>query len=136
MDKRLFWMSVLFFVAFALFTLYVFFTGPINRITRAAEDSTPSVQQSLIFAWPLELEANGTAETEVTVFIRNTDNKALAEQPVTIVSSVGTVKESQMSTDSEGKALFHVSSDTVGVAQIKAFVDNKKLLRKITVQFK
>lgn len=128
-------MSVLFFVAFALFAGYVFFTGPINRITRAAEDTEPSLQQSLIFAWPLNVEANGNAETEVTVFIRNNDNKALEEQLVKIASSLGTVEEGQVLTDADGKATFHISSDAVGVAEIEAFVDNRRLLRNITVQF-
>lgn len=135
MDKRLLWMSVLFFVAFAVFTGYVFFNGSINRITRAAEDTAPSLQQSLIFAWPLTVEANGNAETEVSVFIRNNDNKALDAQLVKISSSLGTVQEGQILTDAEGKATFHVSSEAVGVAQIEAFVDNRRLLRNITVQF-
>ena len=135
MDKRLLWMSILLIVAFTLFTAYVFFSEPINRIARAAEDTTPSLQQSLVFAWPLSLEANNNAETEVSVFIRNSDNKALAEQQVKISSSIGSVKEGQVLTDTEGKATFHVSSGAAGVAQIEAFVDNRRLLRNITVQF-
>jgi hypothetical protein len=135
MDKRLLWMSVLFFVAFVFFAAYVFFNGPINRITRAAEDTTPSLQQSLLFAWPLTVEANGAAETEVTIFVRNNDNKALEEQLVKIATSLGSVSEGQVVTDADGKAIFHVSSDAVGVAQIEAFVDNRRLLRNITVQF-
>src|SRR5680860_1427475 len=119
MDKRLLWMSILFFVAFVFFAAYVFFNGSTNRITRAAEDTNPSVQQSLIFAWPLTIEANGNAETEVSVFIRNGDNKALDEQLVKIASSLGTVQEGQVLTDTEGKATFHVSSEAVGVAQIE-----------------
>ena len=135
MDKRLLWMSILLIIAFTLFTGYVFFSEPINRIARASEDTTPSLQQSLIFAWPLSLEANDNAETEVSVFIRNSDNKALAQQQVKISSSIGSVTEGQVLTDTEGKATFHVSSDVVGVAQIEAFVDNRRLLRNITVQF-
>ena len=135
MDKRLLWMSAFFFLAFVLFAGYVFFTGPINKLARASEDTEPSLQQSLIFAWPLTLEANGNEETEVSVFIRNNDNKALSEQPVKIATSLGDIQEQQVLTDPEGKALFHISSNKSGVAQIEAFVDNRRLIRKITVQF-
>ncbi|MDA1317016.1 MAG: Ig-like domain-containing protein [bacterium] len=135
MDKKLLWMSIILVLAFTLFASYVFFGGSLTNLARASEETEPSLQQSLIFAWPLNVPANGTAETEVTVFIRNNESKGLNEQQVKIASSIGTVKEGEIITDAEGKAVFHVSSSVVGVAEIEAFVDNKRLLRKISVQF-
>lgn len=135
MDKKLLGLSMLFVGAFAVFAVSIFFNGSFNRLTRAEEDTAPSVQKSLLFAWPLDVVADGQTQTEITVFIRNDQGKGLVNQPVSILSSVGTVKEPSVSSDVDGKAIFHISSVQPGVAEIQGFVNNKKLLRTITVQF-
>jgi len=135
MDKRLLWMSVSFFIVFLLFSAYVFFTGSITTLTRAAEDTAPSLQKSLIFAWPLKLSADGNTASKITVFIRNKNGKALEDQLVKITSTLGDIQEGQIPTDTQGEALFHISSDVIGVAEIEAFVDNRRLIRNITIKF-
>lgn len=136
MDKKLIGLSTLFILAFLLFTGYVFFSGSLNVLTRASNvNNQPSNQSSLIFAWPLSVPADGETESEVTVFIRNAEGKGLEGHQVQITSSIGSISPSQVSTDTEGKAVFKLSSTTPGVAELDATVDNSELLRKISVEF-
>ncbi|MFA9288501.1 MAG: Ig-like domain-containing protein [Weeksellaceae bacterium] len=135
MDKKLTGFFILFLLAFIGFISYMFLNEPIGRLTRASESTEPSSTESLIFAWPLQLAADGAAETEVTVFVRNTEGEGVPEQTVTLSTTVGTVVESQLVTDTEGKALFHISSAQPGVAAITASVNNQPLNRTVTVQF-
>lgn len=137
MDKKLIGLSTLFVLAFLVFTGYVFFSGSFNVLTRAAvENTNPSEQNSLIFAWPLSLPADGQSSSEVTVFVRNVDGKGLEGKQVTLTTSVGSFQAGSAVTDTDGKAIFNLTSSSPGVAEIDAMVDNKKLLRKITVEFK
>ena len=93
MDKKLIGLSTLFIIAFVLFTGYVFFSGTLSTLTRASsQDNVPSQESSLIFAWPLTVPADGSAVSDVTVFVRNTDGKGLEGHLVTLTSTVGTPK--------------------------------------------
>jgi len=74
MDKRLTGLLVVFFLAFGLFTSLVVFNKPLSRLIRASQEITPSVENSLILAWPLTVKADGQAATTVTVFLRNEKN--------------------------------------------------------------
>lgn len=135
MDKKLILLAALLVVAIGVYSLFAFFKVPLAIFTQASQTIKPSLQSSLIFAWPLEVPADGKTESEITIFIRNQDGKGIAEESVRLVSSIGQVKEGMLSTNAEGKAIFHISSGQVGVAQITAFVDNKKLQRTISIKF-
>ncbi|MDP4010933.1 MAG: Ig-like domain-containing protein [Candidatus Roizmanbacteria bacterium] len=135
MDNKLIILSSIFFVVFLAFAVYLFSDGSIARFTRADISTDVSLQKSLLFAWPLSLPADGSSESEVTVFVRNEAGDGLPEHPVKITSAVGQIREGEQLSDADGKAIFHISSDATGVAEIEAFVNNKRLLRKITVRF-
>lgn len=135
MDKKFLLISSFFILTFVAFTGYVIFKDPILKLTRASEEKNLSLTNSLVFAWPLKLKADSTTKSEITVFIRNADGKGLPEQTVSIVSSIGIVQEPNLLSDGEGKALFHLTSDTKGVANIEVLVNNKKLARNVTVEF-
>ncbi|PIZ65821.1 hypothetical protein COY14_01615 [Candidatus Roizmanbacteria bacterium CG_4_10_14_0_2_um_filter_36_9] len=136
MDKKLIGFSVVFFAAFIVFAAYMFSDGSIARFTRAAEDKEPSLSNSLIFAWPLQLPADNQSVSEITVFLRNAEGTGLFEQPVKIAISHGKIKESQILTDTDGKASFHISASTPGTSVVEAFVRNKRLAKTISVQFR
>lgn len=136
MDKKLLGLSTLLILAFLLFTGYVFFSGSLNVLTRASNtNNVASEQNSLIFAWPLTVPADGSTASEVTVFVRNVDGKGLEGHSVTLSSSIGTAAPQTGATDTDGKVVFQLTSVTPGVAEIDTTVDNKQLLRKITVEF-
>lgn len=135
MDKKLVGLTILLVVTIGLYLVFAVFKVPFALFTQASPSSVPSLQSSLIFAWPLEIKADGTTESEITIFIRNTEGRGIPEQSVRLTTTLGEIKESLLSTNTDGKAIFHLSSSQVGVAQIEAFVDNKKLQRTISIKF-
>ena len=137
MDSKFIGISILFFLGFTAFTGYVFFSGSLNVATRASNVATaPSIENSLIFAWPLSVPADGSTSSEVSVFIRNQDNRGLANKQVTIEGNPSIFQSSIATTDSDGKALFKITSNSPGVAEISAIVDNRRLDRKVSIEFK
>ena len=136
MDRKLLLLSIVFMIAFISFTSYVIFREPIGRFTRAAiTNTTPSLQESLIFAWPLKLPADGKTQSEITIFIRDEDGRGLQERQVRVASTIGTFSNPTALTGTDGKVTFKLTSTTNGIAEIDATVDNIKLQRKVTVQF-
>ena len=137
MDRKLLILGGIFILAFISFISVVFLNDPIARLTRAANPNTkPSPQMSLLFAWPLSTNADGKAKSEITVFIRDTTDRGLEGQPVRVTSSLGSLSNATSTTDSTGKATFSLTSTSKGIANIEGFVDNTKLLKTVTVQFK
>ena len=134
MDKTLLGLMMIFFVAFTVFITFVVFNKQFTSAARASNQIISS-EKSLMFAWPLDLKADGKDTTLLTIFIRDEDGKAIADKTVRIQSSIGTVREPASVTDKGGKALFHITSDAAGVAEIQALVDNTPIRRKISVKF-
>ncbi|MBP7966934.1 Ig-like domain-containing protein [Candidatus Woesebacteria bacterium] len=137
MDRKLWILGGIFLLTFLSFMSVIFLNDPIARLTRAANPNTrPSLQTSLVFAWPLNTVADGKAKSEITIFIRDTAGRGLEGQQVRITSSLGMLAQATSTTDSTGKATFNLTSTSKGIANIEAFVDNTRLLKTVTVQFK
>ncbi|CAN5220727.1 hypothetical protein BH09PAT2_BH09PAT2_02600 [soil metagenome] len=137
MDRKLVILGGIFILAFLSFISVIFLNEPIARLTRAANpNKQPSSQTSLIFAWPLTATADGKTKSDITVFIRDTDGRGIEGKQVNLTSTVGLLNRPTAITDSTGKAIFSVTSTSSGLATIEAAVDNTKLLRKVTVDFK
>ncbi|OGK62484.1 hypothetical protein A2334_05610 [Candidatus Roizmanbacteria bacterium RIFOXYB2_FULL_38_10] len=136
MDKTLGTLLVVFFLSFTLFVTVVFFNKPIAKFTRAKEDFLPSSANSLIFAYPLTVKADGITESTINVFVRSDKGIPVKEQKVTLASTVGSIKENEASTDDQGKATFHLSSSSKGVAEIEVMIGGSlKLNQKLSVKF-
>ena len=127
----------LFFLLFTVFSLLVAFNQPISRLTRAKEESAPSATQTRVFAWPLyNVKADGKAWSTVTVIVRNEKTNPIEGRLVTISTSLGTVKESTLSTNKQGMAIFQLTSATPGVAQVEVMIDNSiKASQEVSVEF-
>lgn len=125
---------MIFFLAFTVFITFVVFNEQFSTITRASTDFV-SAEKSLIFAWPLTLKADGTEESEITVFIRTEDGRAIEGKSVTLETTAGQVLEDTVVTDKGGKALFTLTSSSPGVAEITAIVDNITVKRTVSVKF-
>lgn len=134
MDKTLVGLMMIFFLAFTVFITFVVFNEQFSTITRASTDFV-SAEKSLIFAWPLTLKADGTEESEITVFIRTEDGRAIEGKSVTLETTAGQVLEDTVVTDKGGKALFTLTSSSPGVAEITAIVDNITVKRTVSVKF-
>lgn len=137
MDRKLLALITLFFLSFAFFAGLAIFESPLNTLIRAREDYTPSPIRSRIIAWPLSsIKANGVSESEINVFIVSESDKPIPNKQVTLTTTLGSLKESSVATDNNGKATLHISSTTPGVAQIKASVEpGINLNQNISVQF-
>lgn len=136
MDKKLLALGILLIVTFIIYILVAVAKIPLFSFTEAANDNRPiSLTSSLIFAWPLEVKADNEENTEITVFIRDKDGKGIPEKQVTISSTIGDILGNPSITDSQGKAVFTITSATNGVAEIEAMVDNRKLQNNVTVKF-
>ena len=135
MDKKILVLSVLLVITFSAFALYIVFNNS-NIFARTQINARSSASSSLIFAWPLELSSDGKSKSEITVYIRNSENKGLVNKKVELTTTLGTIQSTSSLTADDGKAVFYLTSDQPGVAQIEAMVDNMKLQRDISVKFK
>ena len=113
------------------------FNKQITNFARASTETDPSSQTSLIFAWPLTAKVGD--KVEVNVFIRNANNIPLDKKQVKLVTNLGLINgtpESTSESDKTGKVNFTLSSDTVGIAELTAFVNNNiQLIQKVSVKF-
>lgn len=135
MDKKLLSLVILFITTFIFFIAVLFFNEPLSKLTRAREETFPSADKSLIFAWPLSVKAGGVEVSDVNVFIRNNDNKLISNQKVELRSSLGEIKNINTLSDANGKTTFKLSSLTPGSAEITAVVEGIKLSNKLTIKF-
>ena len=135
MDKKLLSLVILFISTFIFFIAILFFNEPLSKLTRAREETFPSADKSLIFAWPLTIKADGIEEAEVNVFIRNDNNKLISNQSVELRSSLGEVKNIIAISDINGKTTFKITSKVVGSTELSAVVEGIKLTNKLTVKF-
>lgn len=136
MDKKLAALMLLFFLAFGLFISRMIFNQPLTQLTRAKEDVVASDTESLIFAWPLSTQSGSNEKVEINVFVRNIKNNPLANKKVNLQTTLGNISENDIITDKAGKATFNLTSQTSGVAELTATVDDSiQLKQKISVKF-
>lgn len=136
MDKKLVALMSLFFVAFLFFTTLVVFKNPLSTITRAEKAAQPSGANSLIFAWPLNVKADGQSEVKIDVFVRSETNGPLENKTVAVNTTLGNLKVLDATSDKEGKTTFSLNSNTPGVAELTATIDNTlPLTQKLTIKF-
>lgn len=137
MDKKFIALMVLFVVVFGVFITTTLFSKNFAGFARASAASDPSAQTSLIFAWPLTAKVGD--RVEVNVFVRSASNAPLDKKQVKLVTnfgSIGGAQESTVESDKTGKASFVLTSDSLGVAELTAFVGgNVQLVQKVTVKF-
>ena len=136
MDKKLVGLMLIFLLSFGLFTMATVFNKPLTRFTRAKEELIPSSQSSMLFAWPLTAKADGNQQVEINVFVRNSKNIPLENKKIVLTSSLGTLKENNIATDKGGKATFHLVSNTAGIANVTALIDNQvEIKQQLTIKF-
>lgn len=137
MDKKFVALMIVFFLVFGVFIMNVAFKDKIANLARASGDTDPSSQNSLIFAWPLTAKVGD--KVDVNIFIRNANNSPLNKKQVKLVTNLGLINGTQESTsesDKNGKVNFTLSSDTAGIAELTAFVNNNiQLSQRVSVKF-
>lgn len=135
MDKTLAALLLTFFLAFTVFTTTIVLNRPITSLIKAKEEIQPSRENSIILAWPLSLKADGKSDTTISVFIRSAQNSPVHNKVVHLNTSLGQITENDIKTNEEGTAAFHLVSNSPGVAEIEAVLDNTPATYKISVKF-
>jgi len=127
---------LIFFLSATIFITVMFFNKPIAQFTRAKEDFTPSAANSLLFAYPLSVKADGISQSTINVFIRSDKGMPVKEQKITLSTTIGNVSEGEVATDEQGKSTFHLTSSKPGIASIEALVGGSiRLTQKLSVKF-
>ncbi len=127
---------LVFFLLFSVFVTIIFFNKPIAQFTRAKEDYAASAESSLLFAYPLLVKADGASKSSVNVFIRSTKGIPVKNQKVTVTTTLGTLSDTELTTDEQGKASTQLTSTQAGVASIEVLVGGiTKLTQKLSVKF-
>lgn len=135
MDKKLSALLIFFVLIFSLFISYIIFREPIATFTRAKEELIPSSESSLIFAWPLTAKT-GLDKININVFVRNANNLPLSNKNVTLKTNLGFIERNSQTTDKSGKASFILTSQSPGIAEITATVDNQVQLKQtVSIKF-
>lgn len=135
-DRPLLGLIIVFFLAFGLFITLTTFNRQLATLTRAKEESIPSSETSLIFAWPLTSSTASTAPVEINVFIRNATNLPISGRLVTLTTTRGSFSYNSQTTDKSGKSTFYLTSSAPGIAEVTGMVDNQiQLKQKVTIKF-
>ena len=140
MDKKLIGLMSVFFLFFFIFAFAVALPNTffkLSQVTQAQVETVPSTESTRILAWPLyNIKANGKAVSTITVIVRNAKTKPIEGKIVTVTTTLGKIKESSLSSNKEGMSIFHLTSDTPGVANIEVTIDNNlKVVQNVSVQF-
>jgi hypothetical protein len=137
MDKKFLALMILFLIVFGVFITNTLFTKQLMGFARASAATDPSPKTSLIFAWPLTAKVGD--KIEVNVFVRNSSNSPVDNKPVKLATNLGLINgapESTANSDKTGKVNFTLTSDTVGTAELTAYVNgNIPLDQKVTIKF-
>lgn len=134
MDKKLIGLIIIFVLFFGLFTAMIIFNNPIR--TRAAAESIPSSDKSLIFSWPKTIKADGKETATIDVLVRSAETLPIVNKQVTVLTTVGKIDNNIKITNKLGRVTFAITSDVQGTAEISATVDGStQLINKVSVKF-
>jgi len=131
--------GLLFFSLFLILTAVSIQRQRASFFTRAGGAPSRQVylENSYVFASPLEAAANGTAIIRVTVFLL--DNQGLGVTGQAVLLKAGgpiTVAQTQPTTDSLGKAIFDLTCNTPGSYTISAATSGASLPQSVSVSFR
>lgn len=104
------------------------------RVRIRASSSVVSREKSVLLVDKV-LAKTSKENVLVTVFARNASGEVLADTVVQVQTTLGTLKPTNTTTDTAGKAVFVLTSDIVGKASITATVAGQNLLQSLTVLF-
>jgi len=102
----------------------------------AATFSLLSLENSYIFASPIKAAPDGTSVVRVTVILLNSQGLGVSGQKVSLtVSPAISVSQTQPISDTLGRAMFDVTSETAGSYTITAEIAGTSLPQKVSVDF-
>lgn len=113
---------------------YVLFTGPFSKLTQAVVPTSASEATSVLYAYPLTIKADGSAQSKIDIFVSSDSSLPLANEKVTITTTTGTVNPSTAMTDKMGHASYTLVMSEQGVATISFSVNDVPFSKQITIK--
>lgn len=112
-------------------------TSFFGKATSGALDEDVSVENSYLFASPLQALAGNQEKVRVTIFILSSKGLGVNGKKVSLGTDPGiSINEVQGITDSYGKAMFNISATNPGEYLIEAVVGSSKLPQTVRVSFR
>lgn len=103
---------------------------------KASTQSEIALENSYLFASPLQAKADGQEKIRITVYILDGKGLGISNQNISLNNtSYITIENIQSTTDSYGKAIFDLSSTTVGQQKIQAKTGKSNIPQAVTVTF-
>lgn len=131
----------LLFVIFLLLTLIaslvlVFRTTVFFGKAYTRSDSNITLQNSYLFASPLQAKADSKELIRITVFVLDGRGLGVSNQKIELIKpQTLSLQEIQSTTDDTGKAVFDLSSPTPGKFDIAATVGGVQIPQKVRISF-
>jgi len=123
------------FLIFALSATIYLIIKTTGYSTKANFNST-NLENSYIFASPLQAKADGLEKIRLTIFVLNDKGIGIPNQNISINTSINIKIDSiQSITDTYGKAIFDLSSNVLGTYTINSKSNNINLPQEIKVLF-
>lgn len=120
-----------------IITLY-FLPKTIVIFSRANSTSSNiySLDNSYLFASPIQAKANNADKVRITAFILDSRGLGVSNRQVSLhISDDLNNNHVQAITDSNGKAIFDISTSKPGTYEISALTDNEKIPQQVKVVF-
>ena len=136
MNKK--YLIIIIFLSLALVvSLYlVLQTTVFVKKASTGNQSAVVLENSYLFASPLQSKADGKEKLRLTIFILDGRGLGVQNQTVNLsVSSKTTVTEIQPITDESGKAVFDLTSTTAGQFNVSALTTSGTIPQQVKVVF-
>jgi hypothetical protein len=118
----------------AILFLIIRTTGFFSKASRS--NNLSNLENSYLFASPLQAKADGQEKIRINVFILDGRGLGISNQTISLkVSPYIKIENIQSITDSYGKAVFDLSSSSIGQHSITAQIDNQTLPQPVKISF-
>ena len=136
MNKK--YLIIIIFLSLALIvSLYlVLQTTVFVKKASTGNQSSVVLENSYLFASPLQAKADGKEKMRLTIFILDGRGLGVPNQTIKLSSSSKiTVTEVQSITDESGKAIFDLTSETAGQFNVSAITTSGTIPQQVKVVF-
>ena len=130
--------SIIAFLIFSLFAVVYLIYQTTKFSSKATGTPTKNItlENSYLFATPLQAKADGLEKIRVIVFILDQKGIGIKDQNISLnISPNINIENIQSTTDSYGKAIFDLSSKKASTYPIKARTENSELPHSINILF-
>lgn len=102
----------------------------------STNSSLVSIENSYLFASPLQAKADDQESIRVTIFLLDGRGLGVSNQLIDLIVPKNlTIQNQQPITDSAGKSTFDLSSSLPGKFEISAKTNNQTIPQKVTIVF-